>query len=67
MVEPKRKRPPRPPPPRSQSLPNKNSPFDAILEDDGMEIPGVNTTPTSVVSASGRTQSLSAASVGVHM
>ena len=43
LAEPKRKKPLRPPPPRSQSLPARA--IDAILDDDGMDIPGVEPPP----------------------
>ena len=41
---PKPKRPPRPPPPRSQLIPARA--IDAVLNDDRLDIPGVVATPT---------------------
>ncbi len=41
---PKPKKPPRPPPPRSQLIPSRA--IDAVLNDDRLDIPGVETTPT---------------------
>lgn len=53
LIEPpKRQKPPRPPPPRSKSLPAKA--IDAVLNDDGMDIPGVDACQEGVICGHGQ-------------